>query len=59
MRKCIKMGDNTSVTCYYAAGSVLGNSFSSKTWQIGGKITPNEWIKACPCFNAKDEYKDI
>ena len=33
------MGDNSSVTCYYAAGSVLGNSFSSKTWQIGGKVS--------------------
>ena len=35
----IWMGDNNSVTCYYAAGSVLGNSFSSKTWQIGGKAS--------------------
>jgi TonB-dependent SusC/RagA subfamily outer membrane receptor len=35
----IWMGDNSSVTCYYAAGSVLGNSFSSKTWQIGGKVS--------------------
>lgn len=35
----IWMGDNRSVTCYYAAGSVLGNSFSSKTWQIGGKVS--------------------
>ena len=25
----IWMGDNSSVICYYAAGSVLGNSFSS------------------------------
>lgn len=35
----IWMGDNNSVTCYYVAGSVLGNSFSSKTWQIGGKVS--------------------
>ena len=24
-----------------------------------GKITQNEWIKACPCFDAKEEYKDL
>ena len=35
----IWMGDNNSVTCYYVAGTVLGNSFSSKTWQIGGKVS--------------------
>ena len=36
----IWMGDNSSVTCYYAAKLyVLGNSFSSKTWQIGGKVS--------------------
>lgn len=22
-----------------------------------GKITPNEWIRMCPCFDAKDEIK--
>ena len=21
-----------------------------------GKITPNEWLKECPCFNAREEY---
>ena len=21
-----------------------------------GKITPNEWLKECPCFNAHSEY---
>ena len=39
MQGNVWMGDNSSVTCYYAAGSVLGNSFSSKTWQIGGKVS--------------------
>lgn len=24
-----------------------------------GKIEKNEWIKQCPCFDAKEEYKDI
>lgn len=24
-----------------------------------GKITPNEWIKLCPCFDVKEEYKDV
>lgn len=21
-----------------------------------GKITPDEWLKECPCFNAEEEY---
>ena len=24
-----------------------------------GKITSNEWMKACPCFNAKEEYANL
>lgn len=24
-----------------------------------GKITPEDWIKECPCFPAVEEYKDI
>lgn len=24
-----------------------------------GKITPNEWTKMCPCFDAEEEYKNI
>jgi len=24
-----------------------------------GKIEKSEWIKQCPCFDAKEEYKDI
>lgn len=24
-----------------------------------GKITSDEWIKLCPCFNAEEEYKNI
>lgn len=24
-----------------------------------GTIEANEWIKMCPCFNAKDEYRNI
>ena len=24
-----------------------------------GEVEPSEYIKACPCFDAKDEYKDL
>jgi N-acetylmuramoyl-L-alanine amidase len=24
-----------------------------------GKITPNEYVKLCPCFNAEIEYKHL
>ena len=26
---------------------------------IWGEATPQKWKKACPCFNAVEEYKDI
>lgn len=24
-----------------------------------GKITPDEWLKECLCFNAKEEYGNL
>lgn len=24
-----------------------------------GKITPDEWLKVCPCFNAEEEYGQL
>lgn len=43
----------------YPQAVIQGHRDFSPDLNKDGKITKNEWIKACPCFDAKDEYKDI
>lgn len=38
---------------------ILGHRDLSPDLNNDGVLTPHEWIKACPCFNAKDEYKGL
>jgi N-acetylmuramoyl-L-alanine amidase len=38
---------------------VLGHRDLSPDLNKDGKITSNEWIKWCPSFDAKTEYKDL
>lgn len=38
---------------------ILGHRDLSPDKNHDGEITPDEWIKACPSFDAKNEYKDI
>ena len=38
---------------------ILGHRDLSPDLNKDGKITPNEWVKLCPCFNAIDEYSDL
>ena len=35
---------------------VIGHRDTSPDLNHDGKITPNEWIKACPCFDVRSEY---
>ena len=35
---------------------VLGHRDTSPDLNGDGKITPNEWIKDCPCFNVQAEF---
>lgn len=35
---------------------VYGHRDLSPDMNGDGKITPNEWLKECPCFNAREEY---
>lgn len=35
---------------------VIGHRDASPDKNGDGKITKNEWIKACPCFSVKDEF---
>lgn len=43
----------------YPTAVIQGHRDFSPDLNGDGKITRNEWIKACPCFEAKEEYKDI
>lgn len=38
---------------------ILGHRDLSPDLNGNGTIEPQEWLKACPCFDASDEYKDI
>ena len=43
----------------YPKAVIRGHRDFSPDLNGDGKITRNEWIKACPCFDAGEEYKDI
>ena len=43
----------------YPAAEIRGHRDFSPDLNRNGIIEPNEFIKACPCFDAKKEYKDI
>ena len=40
----------------YPIVDVLGHRDASPDKNRDGKITPNEWIKQCPCFDVRAEY---
>lgn len=41
----------------FKTAKVVGHRDLSPDLNKDGKITPNEWLKACPCFEVKDEFK--
>lgn len=41
---------------YPTITKVLGHRDTSPDLNGDGKITPNEWIKACPCFDVQAEF---
>lgn len=43
----------------YPGAKVLGHRDLSIDRNKDGKITPDEWVKVCPCFDAVSEYADI
>ena len=43
----------------YPAAVICGHRDMSPDKNHDGKIEPWEWMKACPSFDAKTEYKDI
>lgn len=43
----------------YPNARISGHRDFSKDLNGNGKIEPFEWLKACPCFDAKEEYEKI
>lgn len=43
----------------YPSAIIQGHRDFSPDLNHDGRITPNEYIKACPCFAAKTEYANI
>lgn len=43
----------------YPHARILGHRDLSPDLNGNGTIEPQEWIKACPCFDAQREYHDI
>lgn len=43
----------------YPGARIQGHRDFSPDLNGDGKISRNEWVKACPCFEAKEEYKDL
>lgn len=42
----------------YPGAVVVGHRDLSPDLNGDGKITPNEWVKLCPCFDAGKEYSE-
>lgn len=40
----------------YPIVEVIGHRDASPDKNLDGKITPNEWIKQCPCFDVRAEF---
>ena len=43
----------------YPIKEILGHRDTSPDLNGDGVVEPNEWTKMCPCFDAKEEYKDL
>ena len=43
----------------YPTAVIQGHRDFSPDLNKDGRVTPNEWMKACPCFNAKEEYSNL
>ena len=43
----------------YPEAKILGHRDFSPDTDGDGIVEPHEWTKMCPCFDAKEEYKDL
>ena len=46
----------TRLVASYPIKEILGHRDTSPDRDGDGEIEPNEWIKSCPCFDAREEY---
>ena len=44
---------------YPEISQILGHRDTSPDLNGDGEISPNEWIKACPCFDVKSEFPTL
>lgn len=49
----------TNYKVRFPKAKIVGHRDLSDDLNKDGKITPNEWVKICPCFNAQKEYANI
>ena len=57
-KKALKLLIN-SLVLEYPIKEILGHRDTSPDLNGNGIVEPCEWAKQCPCFNAKDEYKEL
>ena len=43
----------------YPSAKIVGHRDLSPDRNLDGRMEPWEWVKACPCFDAKEEYKGL
>ena len=43
----------------FTSACICGHRDLSPDVNRNGRIEPSEWLKACPCFDATAEYKDL
>lgn len=43
----------------YPEAVIQGHRDFSPDANKNGRIEPHEWVKMCPCFDAREEYKDL
>lgn len=49
----------TKLADHFRDAKIVGHRDLSPDLNHDGRITPDEWIKLCPCFDASKEYADI
>ena len=48
-----------ALVCAFPEAKIIGHRDLSPDLDGDGIVEPNEWIKVCPCFDAKTEYENI
>ena len=47
------------LTREYEIAELLGHRDTSRDLNDNGIVEPFEWIKLCPCFDVREEYKSF